>query len=179
MKRVPVLIAALAMLMPPAQSRAKEAPARTELTRVAEPGVPRPAARLGELGWLVGTWEGEGIGNSPAMESWVRPIGGVMPGIFVQTDSKGGTMFSEYMQIAPDGESLVVRLKHFNADLTGWEEKERTVNFPLVGRSQNALYFNGLTYERQGRNQLLVAVRMRKADGSHNELVFRFRRKRG
>ena len=179
MKRVQVLIAAVALLMPPTQSRAGEAPARTELTRVAEPGAPRPAARLGELDWLVGTWEGEGIGGSPAMESWARPIGGAMPGIFVQTDGKGGTMFSEYMQIAPDGESLVVRLKHFNADLTGWEEKARTVNFPLVTRSQNALYFNGLTYERQGRNRLLAAVRMRKADGSHNELVFRFRRKRG
>lgn len=51
--------------------------------------------------------------------------------LFVQTGSAhAGTMFSEYMQIAPDGDSLIVRLKHFNADLTGWEEKDKTVNFP-------------------------------------------------
>lgn len=178
MKRVLILIAGLAQVIQPVPAATADATASAELTRTAEPGAPRPAARLDELGWLIGTWQGEGIGGNPAMESWTAPIGGTMPGLFVQTDGKGGTMFSEYMQIAPDGDSLIVRLKHFNADLTGWEEKDKTVNFPLVARSADALYFNGLTYQRQGRNGLLVAVRMRKADGGREELIFRFRRVR-
>ena len=179
MTRAMALAATLCWAIIQSPAQAIEVPAQQELTRVAEPGAARPRADLSELGWLVGTWEGEGIGGSMAMESWAAPIGGAMPGIFVQTDGKGGTMFSEYMQIAPDGESLVVRLKHFNADLTGWEEKDKTVNFPLVARSDTALYFNGLTYEREGDDRLTVAVRMRQADGSRSELVFRFRRKTG
>lgn len=177
MKAVLIMLAAAVLPMPTVAAHGSEATPRTELTRVAEPGAPRPAASLAELGWLVGTWEGEGIGGAPSMESWSAPVGGTMPGIFVQTDGKGGTMFSEYMQIAPDGESLVVRLKHFNVDLTGWEEKDRTITFPLIGRSQNALYFNGLTYERSGSDRLTIAVRMHKADGRSNELVFRLHRK--
>jgi Domain of unknown function (DUF6265) len=172
-----VLAAALALTGAPAF--AIEAETGQELTRTAEAGAPRPRAELAELDWLQGTWEGEGIEGAMAMEHWSAPVGGAMPGIFVQTDGKGGTMFSEYMQIVPDGESLMVRLKHFNADLTGWEEKDKSVNFPLIGREKGALYFRGLSYLRRGDNRLIVAVRMREADGSHHELVFRFRRKGG
>ncbi len=171
---VPILAAAL-LAAPPAS--AIDAP--VQLTRAAEPGAPRPRAELSELGWLHGTWEGEGVGGAPSLEVWTAPIGGAMPGIFVQTDGKGGTMFSEFMQIAPDGDSLVVRLKHFNADLTGWEDKDKTVNFPLIAREEGALYFNGLTYKREDADRLTVAVRMRKGDGSTHELVFLFRRKTG
>ena len=152
-----------------------EAPA--PLTRTAQPGLPGPKAELSELGWLQGTWEGQGIDGAPSLEVWAAPIGGAMPGLFVQADGKGGTMFSEYMQIVPNGESLVLRLKHFNADLTGWEEKDKTVNFALVARDNGALYFNGLTYKREDADQLIVAVRMRNADGTTSELIFRFRKK--
>ena len=178
MKRFPALIPSAlfiaAALLTAQPGIAIEAPA--PLTRTAESGMPRPKAELSELGWLQGTWEGEGIDGAPSLEMWAAPTGGTMPGLFVQTDGKGGTLFSEYMQIAPDGESLVLRLKHFNADLTGWEEKDRTVNFPLVARDNGALYFNGLTYKREEVNRLIVAVRMRNADGTTSELIFRFRK---
>ncbi len=174
MKQVFALTAALLIILPQASSAAES---QAPLTRVAEAGAPRPRADLAELGWLVGTWEGEGIDGAPAMEAWTEPVGGAMPGIFVQTDGKGGTMFSEYMQIVPDGDSLMVRLKHFNADLTGWEEKDKSVNFRLVAKEGRALYFSGLTYQLTGRNRLLVAVRMKNTDGSASELLFRFRRK--
>lgn len=147
-----------------------------EHTRTVRPGEARPAASLDELGWLAGTWEGPGIDGAPAREHWGPAIGGAMPGYFVQTDGKGAMLFSEWMQIARDGESLAVRLKHFNADLTGWEEKDRVVSFPLVARARDAWFFDGLTYRRVGRDRMLVAVRMKHGDGSGSELVFRFRR---
>jgi hypothetical protein len=173
MRFLKVLIAATTMIAMPALA-ANDPP--TAYTRAAETGTPRPSASITELAWLIGRWEGPGIAGAMAQETWSAPLGGIMAGTFVQADSKGGVMFSEVMQIAPDGDSLIVRLKHFNADLTGWEEKDKSVNFPLIAREGNSWYFNGLTYRREGRNRLLVAVRMRGDDGKVSELVFRFRR---
>jgi len=167
---------ALALLLGAPPALAIDPETGQELTRVAEAGAVRPRAELADLAWLAGTWEGDGIDAAPSREHWGAPIGGAMPGYFVQTDGKGGTMFSEWMQIAAEGDSLVVRLKHFNADLSGWEEKDKVVSFPLIARDGDSWYFNGLTYRRQGDDRLLVAVRMKHDDGSKSELVFRLKR---
>jgi Domain of unknown function (DUF6265) len=169
-----ILITAAVLLTPAANVQA-DGPVPL-LTRTAPAEAPRPKAQLSELAWLVGQWEGPGISGAVSQETWSRPLGGAMAGTFVQTDDKGGVMFSEYMQIVPDGESLTMRLKHFNADLTGWEEKEKSITFRLIAHEGAAWYFNGLTYQREGRERLLVAVRMRGKDGAVSELVFRFRR---
>lgn len=174
-KRVKMALALIAMATIPAYPllAAGDAPL---FTRVAKAEAPRPKAAIAELAWLVGQWEGPGIEGATSQESWLSPLGGSMAGIFVQGDGKGGVRFTEHMQIAPDGDSLVVRLKHFNADLTGWEEKDKMLSFPLVAREGQTWYFNGLTYRREGPRGLLVAVRMRENDGTSSELVFRFRR---
>ncbi len=156
--------------------QAQSYPTGIQHTRVAEAGATSPKAALADLTWLVGQWEAPGIDGAASQETWSRPLGGSMIGTFVQGDGKGGVLFSEHMLIAPAGDSLVVRLKHFNADLTAWEEKDKVVSFPFVAREGNAWYFNGLTYRREGRSRLLVAVRMRGAGGKVSELVFRFKR---
>ena len=78
--------------------------------------------------------------------------------------------------LAYDGRArdMVLRLKHFNADLTGWEEKDDMVTFRLLGLEPCAAYFHGLTLrcadaERPGEG-LVAAVRMQ----SGGELLFRF-----
>src|SRR5688572_10348065 len=40
-------------------------------------GAPRPAARVSDLGWLTGTWTGEGLGGA-IDEVWSEPAGGSM-----------------------------------------------------------------------------------------------------
>ena len=150
--------------------------AQIEHTRTAIPGTERPRASVNELAWMAGEWRGPGIEGAPAVEAWSAPVGGSMTGHFVQTDAKGAVWFHELIQIAPDGESLRVRLKHFNADLTGWEEKDKTVDFPLIAREGDSWYFNGLTYRREGPDRLFFAVRMKHSDGKVDELMFRFER---
>ena len=118
------------LLLPASPGLADDAPLAH--TRVAAAEAPRPKANLAELSWLVGQWQGPGISGAPSQETWSTELGGLMAGSFVQGDGKGGVMFSEFMQIAPDGDSLVVRLKHFNADLTGWEEKDKSVVFQRI-----------------------------------------------
>src|SRR5262245_59168810 len=98
------------------------APAFAQETRSAVEGVASPPAQLADLGWLEGTWVGEGI-TGPAREVYLAPMGGQMAGHFTQ--SRGdGVFFYEIVTIVQVGHSLEYRLRHFNADLTGWEEKD-------------------------------------------------------
>ena len=143
-------------------------------TRLGEEGFESPPATLEQMDWLVGQWSGEGIGGAPAMESWLPPTGPTMVGTFVQETAEGEIMFTEILYLMEEEGSLVLRLKHFNADLTGWEEKDDMLTFRLVAMEPCAAYFNALTLrcadpEAPGEG-LVAAVRMQ----SGNELVFNF-----
>ncbi|WP_156423795.1 DUF6265 family protein [Erythrobacter sp. YT30] len=148
-------------------------------TRVGEKGFESPSASLAQMDWLVGQWRGEGIGGAPAMESWLPPMGGTMVGTFVQETETGEIMFTEHLYMMEEEGSLVLKLKHFNADLTGWEEKDDMLTFRLVGIEECAAYFNALTLrcadpERPGEG-LVAAVRMKSEGHGVKELIFRFR----
>jgi hypothetical protein len=144
-------------------------------TRTAPEGHVPPPATVAQLGWLAGIWTGEGIGGARATEVYSPPGAGSLGGHFVQEDGQGGIRFFEIMQIAEEGGSLVYRLKHFNEDLTGWEEKDEFVSFPLVTIGDDAVWFDGLTLRREG-DTLVSAVLVRQRDGSVQEYVFRYRR---
>jgi len=147
-------------------------------TRIGETGFESPPASLEQLDWLVGQWEGEGIRGAPAMESWLPAMGGIMVGTFVQETPEGAIMFTEHLYMMEEAGSLVLRLKHFNADLTGWEEKDEMVTFRLIAIEPCAAYFNALTLRCADKAKpdagLVAAVRMQ----SGGELVFRFGVKR-
>ena len=149
---------------------------KTPETRLGEEGYESPPATLEQIDWLVGQWVGEGIQGAPAMESWLPPTGPVMVGTFVQQNEDATIMFTEHLYLMEEEGTLVLRLKHFNADLTGWEEKDDMLTFRLVAMEECAAYFNALTLrcadsERPGEG-LVAAVRMQ----SGGELVFRFDR---
>ncbi len=143
-------------------------------TRIGEKGFESPPAQIENVDWLVGQWLGDGIGGAPAMESWLPPIGGTMVGTFVQQTADGDIQFTEHLYLMEEAGSLVLRLKHFNADLTGWEEKDDMLTFRLVAIESCAAYFNALTLRCADKDKpgegLVAAVRMQ----SGGELVFRF-----
>lgn len=149
-------------------------------TRIGEEGYESPPADLTQMDWLVGQWTGEGIGGADAMESWLPPTGGTMVGTFVQEtvgeDGAPAIMFTEHMYLMEEGGTIVLRLKHFNADLTGWEEKDGMLTFRLVAIEPCAAYFNALTLRCADADEpgqgLVAAVRMQ----SGGELLFRFTR---
>ncbi|MEB2782724.1 DUF6265 family protein [Algoriphagus sp. C2-6-M1] len=64
--------------------------------------------------------------------------------------SEGKLIFSEFMNIVQAGEAFSLKLKHFNADLSPWEEKEEWITFHLVEVGENTVYFHGLTMKREG-----------------------------
>ena len=153
---------------------AQESPSQE--TKVGEDGFESPPATLEEMDWLIGQWSGQGIGGAPAMESWLPALGGTMVGTFVQETADGGIMFTEHMYVMEEAGTVVLRLKHFNADLTGWEEKDDMLTFRLVAMEPCAAYFNALTLRCADADRpsegLVAAVRMQ----SGGELMFEFNR---
>ncbi|MBA4353930.1 MAG: hypothetical protein C0409_04490 [Novosphingobium sp.] len=136
-----------------------------------------PAATLADLRWMTGSWEGEGIDGAPALEAYAPAAGGQMVGHFRQLKKDGSVMFYEIITIVEEGGSLAYRLKHFNADLTGWEEKDKVTIFPLAQAGKGRWDFSGLVYERTGPNAMTATVKVHGDGGKEETLVFRFRRK--
>ena len=152
------------------------APLLAQETRIAPPDHTPPPATLAQMDWLVGQWQGEGIGGRPALESWLPPTGNTMVGTFVQMADENAIQFTEHLYLMEEDGTLVLRLKHFNADLTGWEEKDGMLAFRLVAMEDCAAYFHALTLRcdprEDGTDGLVAAVRMQ----SGAELFFRFAR---
>ena len=152
------------------------APAAAQQTRFAVGGKLSPPAALQDLAWIAGQWAGKGI-SGPAREVYSPPMGGAIAGHFVQ--AKGdGIMFYEIITIAQVGPTITYRLKHFNPDLTGWEEKKEVREFRFVGREGDSWYFDGLTIRRVGPDEMHAIVNVRQEEGSAEELTFRYRRER-
>ncbi|WP_086617707.1 DUF6265 family protein [Erythrobacter tepidarius] len=151
-------------------------PVIAQETRVGEPDFVSPPATIDAATWLVGQWSGTGIAGAEAHEDWLPPSGDTMVGSFVQETPEGGIMFTEHMYLMEHEGSLVLRLKHFNPDLTGWEEKDGMLSFRLLSAEPCALYFSAVTYRCDGEGGMLIAVRMKSDTPKPHELVFRFRR---
>ena len=141
--------------------------------------VPRPPATVADLDWLMGDWAGTGIDGHPAGESFSRVGSDRMVGHFWQLDGTGGVRFYELITIEPEGESLVMRLKHFHADLTGWEAREgdAALHFQLRAREPGKWVFGPATFTQVGPDRLKVSVAMdNRTDGSPASLEFDYRR---
>ena len=112
---------------------------------------------LDQLSWLEGYWQGSGFGGT-CDEVWMPAMDNTMSGIFRY--SKNDTLkFKEYLVIEEIDSSLVLKLKHFNRDLTPWEEKDEWTVFELIKIDEQTAYFNGLTYQRRN-NELIIMLRL-------------------
>lgn len=157
-------------------------PLAAQETRVAPAGHVPPSATVADASWLVGDWVGTGIEGAEAAEFWIPPSNGTMVGLFLQERPDGSIYFTEHMYLTEEAGSLVLKLKHFNPDLTGWEEKDGMVRFRLLSIEPCAAYFSSLTYRcvrdpETGEDGLLVAVRMKSEGLEVKELIFRLKRR--
>ena len=172
----------VALIQAPAGQK-EDAPAVTQPTpntiRLAA-GAPRPAATLDAVAWLAGgTWRGDGLGGATE-ESWSTPAAGAMMGMFRALKAGAGgrqeVTFYEFLTFVEQDGTLALKLKHFNADLTGWEDKERFVTFRLARVTPDAIHFDGLTFRRDGANRMTIFLALRDATGAIREEVFRYSR---
>ncbi len=150
--------------------------ARADETRSLPPGGVSPNAGISDAGWVAGRWVGEGFG-AVVEEVMSPPVGDAMIGHFYMA-GKDGPAFYEIVLIREERGSLVYRVKHFHPDLKGWEEKDKTVDFPLVAVEREALYFDGLTIKRTGPDEVTHWVRVKGKDGKTEEAKLVYRRAR-
>lgn len=132
-----------------------------------------PPATIEDFSFVIGSWSGPALGGE-CYEVWSEPSGETMAGTFKMV-KEGKVGFYELMIISPVGESYAILLKHFNADMTGWEEKDKVITFPLVKIENETAYFDGLTMRRTGPDSLEVYVLAGSGDKLH-ELAFKYSR---
>jgi len=141
--KTPLLIILFCLLAFPVFSQVKH------LKEGEEPGI----GKVEDLDWVVGYWSGTGLGGE-CDETWMPAIDGTMVGTF-RFWQDGKLIFSEFMNLIQDGETFYLKLKHFNPDLSGWEEKDEWTVFPLVGVDENTIWFHGFTMKREGDKMAL------------------------
>jgi hypothetical protein len=132
-----------------------------------------PKADLEAVAWIAGHWRGEAFGGI-AEEIWTPPLGGSMMAAFKVTVD-GKVKFYELETIMEQGDTLVLKLKHFSSNLHGWEEKKETVDFKLVKVMDEKVYFDGMTFEKVGADRMNVYV-LTGDDGQEKETRFAYDR---
>jgi hypothetical protein len=135
-------------------------------------------ATLSDLSFITGLWRADwdgGLGE----EHWNAPSGDSMVGTFrFVKDGKG--RFYELMLIEQTADGPVLRLRHFNAGLIGWEDKAQVYSYPLVEYRQGIAIFekedkkSRLTYSRTSRESLSVVLD-EPSDGKPHSEKFNFR----
>jgi hypothetical protein len=132
-------------------------------------------AKIADIAWLEGHWTGTGLGGE-VEEAWGPPLGNSMIGMFRLL--KGGkTVVCELCTIQEVNGSLLLKVKHFDANLVGREEKDASMDFPLVSLSQAEANFDGLTFRKAKDGDLSVFVLFHQRNGQEKEELFQYRQR--
>ena len=135
-------------------------------------------APLKPLAFLSGRW----ISEKPAEvqeETWSPVSGNSMIGSFRILRS-GRPIFYEFWVMEVEENRPVLKLKHFNAGLAGWEEKNDSTKLPLASVSNGDAVFaqaNGsvsLHYQRAGNVLTCTVHHVR--DGKGSDEIFKLTR---
>jgi len=131
-------------------------------------------SKVEQLGWLEGYWTAEKWGGT-VDEYWSSPAGNSIIGMF-RFVNDGEVQFTEHWMISEYDGKLSLRLRHFNPDFTGWEEKDEFVEFPLIEMGEYFIQFEGLIYELTGKNEMTVTLDMKQGDKIVQE-IFSYKKK--
>jgi hypothetical protein len=119
-------------------------------------------ATLADLQFIAGRGVGE-LDGGVSEEVWSAPRGDSMMGMFAFT-KEGRARFYEFLLIEQTASGPVLRLKHFNPGLIGWEEKAEVYSYPLIGLSPRRAVFERadketrLTFEATESGTLAVTL---------------------
>jgi len=132
-----------------------------------------PNASLPDVAWIAGHWIGEAMGGQ-IEEVWTPSLGGSMMGSF-KFVGKEKVVFYELETISEIDSTLILRIKHFTEDLNGWEEKDEAMEFKLVKITDDAAYFDELTFKKNGDDCLDIYVVIA-SDTKEREQHFKYHR---
>ncbi|MBC6997288.1 DUF6265 family protein [Cytophaga sp. FL35] len=133
-----------------------------------------PKVTIEAVSFMQGHWRGEAFGGITE-EIWAPPLGGSMMFCF-KLVVNGNVSFYELGHIRELDGSLIYELKHFNADMTAWEEKEEVQQFKLVKVEKDKVFFEGFTFERVGENEVVIYALIDGEKDKPKEVTFNFKR---
>ncbi|MFK7814244.1 MAG: DUF6265 family protein [Maribacter sp.] len=145
---------------------------KAQNTMTLKEGETSPKTALEEISWMEGHWKGEAFGGITE-EIWGPPLGGSMMFSF-KLVLDGEVNFYELGHIRQLDETLVFELKHFGADLKGWEEKDEVQSFKLIKAERNRMYFEGFTFEKISENEINIYGLIHQ-DGKAEEVQFNYK----
>ena len=125
---------------------------------------------INDYSWLTGSWIGDGFGGT-SEEIWSPPNKGTMMGMYRHHNKDGELVFYEFMLLDESG----MKIKHFNADMSAWEDTEKFINFEMVEYSADMIILKGLTFERKSDNEVEIRLKMHYGEDIRTE-VFNLKR---
>lgn len=140
--------------------------------------------RLQAIAWIAGHWQTE-IKGDLLEEYWMPPAGDCMIGTF-RWIKDGKLWMFEVLSITAEGDGIVLRIKHFDSKMIGWEEKEKALHWKLTKSDANQAIFENaeqksatkFTFRRDGDSGLGVSLEGEK-DGKPTTREFTYRRVAG
>lgn len=142
---------------------------RTEHTYQLTDGESRPTATLADAAFLVGAWEGTAFG-ARFEATWNPPSAHSMVGLFKLYNGDDVAFYEILLMTVEEG-SLSLKVKHFGADFSAWEEKDDYVDFRLVKIADNALHFGGISFYKRGDDAIDGYIVMKNAEGIREEAL--------
>lgn len=117
-------------------------------------------------GIMTGNWRGT-IGNDTVEEDWSEPLANTMMGMF-RWILENKISFYELIVIDLSTGKVTIKIKHFNADFTGWEDKDDFESYELVDLTETRVTFRSshgeqgrLIYERTEKSKLVINLEMK------------------
>jgi hypothetical protein len=133
-------------------------------------GQPTHDPVLQPLGFLSGRWVSESR-TEMQEESWSPVKGDSMVGSF-RIVQKGRPVFYEFWVVEVDDNRPVLKLKHFDNGLLGWEEKNAATKLPVTSTAENDAVFAqadggvSLHYHLVGKKLTCTVHHVRNGKGS-------------
>ena len=149
----------------------------------AAPGEPDKPVSIRDLSWLAGRWQGSFFGQGPMEETWLPPLANSMVGTFrAAKDDK--VFLYEMLVIEQEGETLRLRMLHFDAGLKGWaSEASGPAQWPYRSHGKTKVVFEDekrefpqrMVYERKGETTLEIRLEGTQ-QGRPHQVAFTFER---
>ena len=114
-------------------------------------------------------------GGGISEEVWASPVDGAMMGMYRHIKD-GKVNFYEFMNIVEKEGKIEMRIKHFNNDLTGWEEKDKYMTFPFIKADENYFEFDGLIFQKLSEKDMQITLVIVDKEGNTRTEVFTFTR---
>jgi hypothetical protein len=123
--------------------------------------------KLSKIAWMQGAWKAS-VDGDYLDEYWSPPHADSMLGMF-RWVKKDKLWMSEMLSIVTEGENIVLRVKHFDRSMVGWEEKDKPLVLPLVKQSTEESIFE--TQDQTGEKSEAVRLSYRKTGPDTMDII--------